>query len=277
MGWVRVGLSLTSLVSTAIAGFLLPFWGVQRVFALLAVFGVVSSLLFGQLRQTIPSNGVKLDGKADVPKFQWLKDGYSSSLRILRDDGMFRQYMIALFLFGIANLMGAPVFALYQVDYLKVSDGFIAILASVTFGTSLIFYFIGGRYIDQNTPFNLTIRMFVISPLIPLIYFLAGTPWWLLLAAALQGILNAGIDLASLNNVIHFAARGGEGEAGPYMGVHMNLLGIRGTIGPLMVPWLVSLITIKGVILLLFLLFLAGLWAGVRVLRFEKKARTEDC
>jgi MFS family permease len=271
MGWVRVGLSLTSLLSTAIAGILLPYWGVQRVFALIAVFGVGAAVTFGQLRRIDASNGVTQDNKTDLPNFRLLMAGYRSSLRILREDTMFRQYMIALFLFGIANLMGGPVYALYQVDHLKINDGFIALLASVNFASSLIFYFIGGRFIDQNTPFYLSIRIFAISPLIPLIYFLAGSPWLLLPAAALQGILNAGIDLASLNNVIHFAgARDGEGEVGSYMGVHMNLLGIRGTVGPLMVPVLVPLITIKGVIVLLFLLFLAGLWAGVRVPEYER-------
>jgi MFS family permease len=271
MGGVRVGLSLTSLLSTAIAGFLLPIWGVQRVFALLAVSGVGSALAFGQLRRINADNGLP-NNKEESSNFSLLIAGYRSSLRILREDLLYRQYMIALFLFGIANLMGGPVYALYQVDHLKVTDGFIALLASVNFGASLIFYFVGGRFIDQNTPFSLAIRIFAISPLIPLIYFLAGDPRWLLLAAVLQGILNAGTDLASLNNVIHFAgARGGEGEVGPYMGVHMNLLGIRGTVGPLMVPWLVSLFTIKGVIALLMLLFLAGLWAGLRVSRLERK------
>jgi MFS family permease len=271
MGWVRVGLSLTSLLSTAVAGVLLPHWGVQRVFACAAVFGIGAAWTFGQLRRIDAGNDSEPDNKPDSPSLQSLIAGYGSSLRILREDKLFRDYMIALFLFGIANLMGAPLYALYQVDHLKVSDGFIAVLALVNFGASLIAYFIGGRFIDQNTPFTMTIRIFAISPLIPLIYLLAGNPWLLLPAAALQGIVNAGIDLASLNNVIHFAnSRGNQAEVGPYMGVHMNLLGIRGTVGPLMIPVLVPLITIKGVIFLLFMLFLAGLWAGAGVLRTGK-------
>ena len=272
MGWVRVGLSLTSLLSTALAGVLLPVFSVQRVFAGVAVFGAGAAFIFGQLRRIDAGNVLESETNPPIPILRLLGAGYRSSLRIMREDFVFRQYMFALFLFGIANLMGGPVYALYQVDHLKVSDGFIALLASVNFGSSLIFYFIGGRFIDENTPFHLTIRIFAISPLIPLIYFLAGTPWLLLPAAMLQGILNAGIDLASLNNVIHFAhSPGSKGEVGSYMGVHMNLLGIRGTVGPLLVPVLAPLITIKGVIVLLLLLFLAGLWAGMGVLGLERQ------
>ncbi len=267
MGWVRVGSSLTSLLSTGIAGLLLPLWGVQRLFAFLALFGVGAAISFGQLKQLNPNS---FTGKTTAPNLDLriFKKSYRSSIRILRRDYRFRRYIISLFLFGFANLMAVPVFALYQVDVLKVTDGFISILVLITFISSLICYLIGGRYMDQNIPLHMTIFAFILGPLLPLCYFLAGPPWILLLAGAVSGTMNAAIDLASLNNIIHFAnTPAGGGEVNSYMGVHMNLLGIRGTFGPLLVPLLVRLITIRGVLVLLFLLFLAGLGMGLDVLR----------
>ena len=50
MGLVRIGVSLTAIVSASLAGILLPIWGVQRFFAFSALFGVLSAYSFGRLK-----------------------------------------------------------------------------------------------------------------------------------------------------------------------------------------------------------------------------------
>lgn len=258
MSWVRVGISLVSIAAAGLAGFLLPMLGVQRFFALVALIGIISAVSFGQLK---PLTTESCEPPAEAaPELK--------PLQVWREDRHYRHYMLAYFIFGFANLMSLPVYTLFQVDILKVSDGFVALLALVTSLASLVFYFVGGRFIDQSTPLNLTVYLLALCPLIPLIYFLSNAPGPLLLVGVIQGLINAGIDLAALNNVIYFA---GAREVSPYMAIHMNLQGLRGTVGPLLAPLVVDCLGYRGFFLFIAILFAAAWWQGMVVLKKDAK------
>lgn len=243
MGLVRVGNSIGMLLSAGLAGVLLPLWGVHRFFAGFAIFGVLSSVTFGQLKQA--GNESPLEQSLTGPL----------SLNVLRTDSEFRRYIFALFLVGLGNLMAMPIYALYQVDVLKFGDSFISVLAMVTSLSALVFYYIWGRFIDRRSSPELSIIIYFCNLFVPLIYLVTGNPWAFLLVAFIQGLLNAGFDLAALNNVIYFAK---DREIGSYMAAHISLLGLRGTIGPLLGPFLMQTISAKGLFLLTFVLILAG-------------------
>lgn len=244
MGWVRVGSALAQIISTAVAGILLPVMGVQPLFAMLAVFGIFSAITFGRLRQAV------FESPAAAPK-------NSSTFQVFRGDSQYRRYMIALFFFGLAVTLSLPAYPLYQVDQLKVSDSFVSLFWMIISLAALIFYFLAGRWIDRYSPLKLSFFVFAANLGIPVIYFCSGNQWPLLLVAVLQGIVNAGIDLAALNCVIRMAK---EGEINSYMAVHIYLLGVRGTLGPLLAPFLIQLLSFKGFFILIVLLTLAGVW-----------------
>lgn len=248
LGWVRVGVALTMIISSGLAGILLPRWGVHWFFAVLAVFGIISAYLFGKLR------GISTEAAVETPV-------KSSPTMVLRTDSIFRGYMGALLVFGFSFVMAVPMYTLYQVDNLKVNDQFISLLSLLTSGSSLAFYYIWGRFIDRRSSVDLTVIVFAINLVIPLVYLLTTSPWPLLLAALVQGVVNAGLDLLYLSNILFFS----EGhEISPYMAAHLNLLGLRGTIGPLLSPFLAQIITVKGFFVFLLLLNLAGLWLELR-------------
>lgn len=244
MGWVRVGSSLTQMISTFFAGFLLPLWGVQRVFALFAVFGVLSSLSFAHIK--------KVTEESPLEK----QLGKPSSLDVLRTDGEYRRYILSLFTVGLTNLISAPVYILFQVDFLKVSDSFVSILAILTSLTAVISYYFLGRCIDKYSAPDVTKKILLLNLGLHLIYLCTTSPWPLLAAALLQGIINAGHDLAALNGVIHYAK---EKEISSYMAVHITLLGLRGTIGPLLGSFLLPLTSYNGIFLLAFAINLFGI------------------
>ncbi len=247
MGWVRVGSSLAQMLSTAFAGFILPLWGVQYLFAFMAVFGICSSIAFSRIKPVLTESvSVRTEKKKTV-----------SALTVFFTDPNFRRYMIALFLFGLANIMTLPAHPLYQVDVLKVSDKFISLFWLIISFASLVFYFMGGRFIDRYSPVKLTLFVFLANLGIPVIYILTGNQWPLLIIALCQGIVNAGIDLAALNSVLHMAE---EDKVNSYMAVHISLLGIRGTIGPLIAPVLIQFSSFKIFFGLILILNLMGVW-----------------
>lgn len=252
MGLVRIGVSLTAIASASLAGILLPIWGVQRFFAFSAFFGVLSALSFGQLK---PVGSETLLEKTLAS---------SSSFRILRDDPDFCNFMISLFLVGFGNWVATPIYVVYQVDVLKVRDGFISVMAIITSLSALVSYYVWGRHTDRHPPLVLSSWIFFFNLFIPFIYFLARSSWPLLLIAFIQGLLNAGGDIVTLNNVISFA---GEENISSYMGVHIALLGLRGTIGPFLGPLLLPVLGLKGLFLLAFLLMVSGLLLNLLRLR----------
>ncbi|HHU50491.1 MAG TPA: MFS transporter [Firmicutes bacterium] len=244
MGWVRVGSSAMQMISTFLAGFLLPVWGVHKVFALFAVFGVLSSLSFARIKKITDES--PLEKELNKP----------SSLDILRADREYRRYNLSLFSVGLANLMSAPVYVLFQVDVLKISDGFVSTLAILTSLTAVVSYFFLGRFIDRYSAPYVTERIFALNLGLHLIYLWAKSPWPLLIAALLQGIINAGHDLVVLNNVIHYAK---EREISSYMAVHITFLGLRGTIGPLLGSFLLPLLSFKGIFFLALIINCFGI------------------
>jgi MFS family permease len=244
MGWVRVGSSLAQIISIVITGLLLPIWGVRFLFPFLAFFGICSALTFRRIKQAT----------IETPR----KSGPRiSAFEIFKTDHSYRRFIIALFFFGLATAISLPAFPLFQVDTLKVSDGFISTFAMIIFCSSLIFYYVGGRLIDRYSPLKVMMAVFLINLGIPLIYCFTTNQWPLLFIALLQGVVNAGIDLVTLNCVLCMAK---EGEINSYMAVNVYSQGVRGTIGPLVAPFLIQCFAYKGLFIIIFALNLIGVW-----------------
>lgn len=244
MGWVRVGSATAQIISIIVTGMLLPVWGVQYLFPFLAFFGICSSISFRRIKQAI-LEPVRRPG----PKV--------SAFEIFKTDHQYRRFIIAIFFFGLATAISLPAYPLFQVDTLKVSDGFISTFSIIVFCSSLIFYYIGGRLIDRYSPLKVIMLVFLINLGIPLGYFFAVSQWPLLLIALLQGVVNAGIDLVILNCVLCMAK---EGEITSYMAVNIYLQGVRGTIGPLLAPLLIQGLTYKGLFGVILALNVVGIW-----------------
>jgi MFS transporter, DHA1 family, staphyloferrin B biosynthesis exporter len=244
MGWVRVGSSLAQIISIIIAGILLPIWGVKYLFPFLTIFGICSAISFRRIKQVVPETP-----RNPGPRV--------SAIDIFKTDHQYRRFIIALFFVGLATAISLPAYTLFQVDTLKVSDGFISTFAMIIFCSSLIFYYIGGRLIDRFSPLRVTLVVFSINLGIPLIYFFTSNQWPLLFIALLQGVVNAGIDLVIFNCVLCMAK---EGEINSYMAVNIYLQGIRGTIGPLLAPLLIQSITYKGLFMVVLAFNLIGVW-----------------
>lgn len=244
MGWVRVGSAFAQIISIIITGVLLPIWGVRFMFPFLALFGIASSLSFRRMKHAINEPPRKLGPKISV-------------LAIFKNDHPYRQFILALFFFGLATATSLPAYPLFQVDTLKVSDGFISTYSAIIYCSSLIFYYMGGLLIDRHSPLKVMMGVFVVNLAIPLAYCFSTNQWPLLFIALLQGVVNAGLDLVTLNCVLCMAK---EGEINSYMAVNVYLQGVRGTVGPLLAPALIQYLSYKGLFIVVFALNLIGVW-----------------
>lgn len=229
MGFARVLCFIVYLVITPAAGWLLKLDkdAYRYVFPIAAVFGVVSTLIFNRIRAH------ERTGDSSVPLhwFLW------NSLKIMWQDGGFRWFSGAIFIYGFANFMASPVYTMYQADYLGVDTRWASIYSTASSLMMIIAYFYWGSFIDRRRPEKVIAYQTLFYAGIPLGYALATQPWMLIPAFVLAGVLNAGVDLAYFSGVLYFAPTECLTQ---YQAIFALLMGVRGIVAPLLGAYLVE-------------------------------------
>lgn len=207
MSFVRVGLSVSNLAMTPLAGWLLDTAGHQVLYPLASVCAVVATLLFMRLRfndEDVPLNPAS---------------SAASLWRLVRGDARFAVYLSGLTLFGLGFLSGTALQALVQVDRLKLS------------------YIALGRLIDRVGGVQTLRWIFLVGSAVPMSYIFVTSGWMLAPAFAAIGLVNAGMDLGALNTVMQLAP---PQRLGDYSALQATVLGLRGLIAPFLGVWLVG-------------------------------------
>lgn len=227
MGYARVcTISIISICSLA-AGQLLKIVSYQWVFPAAALVGIVSVIPFSR----IPTN--EATGEPGVPLWTFIKN----SIDILRKDRRFRLFCDGIFVFGTANFMAAPVYAIYQVDVLHVETGWASVFAVANSGAAMFGYFYWGGYIDRKSPMRAVALCTLLGVTTPLIYCFATKAWMVIPVTVIGGIINSGADLAYFNGILHHAPKD---RIAQYQSLFAGLMGVRGILAPLLGAWLVK-------------------------------------
>lgn len=247
MGYARVCTWSVSIVITALAAWLLGAVSYRYVFPVAAVFGIASALVFNR----IPSEDTS--GDASIGHFRFMGD----SLMILREDPGFRWFCAGIFVFGFANFMAAPIYAIYQVDVLGVKTGWAGIYSIVMQIATMVSYLYWGSYVDRRKPEKVIAIQALAWASIPFMYVAASHPWMLLPAMLVSGIIGAGLDLSYFSGVLHFAPAE---RITQYQALFAALMGLRGIIAPYVGTTLVQrdILSMKGVFVVSGLLILAS-------------------
>ncbi|MBM4413569.1 MAG: MFS transporter [Chloroflexi bacterium] len=236
MSFVRIGMTFAILVMTPVAGWLLDIFDHTVVIPIVAIFGILASVVFMRL-------------KVDDAPVQRSASHAAPALRdILKEISTNRSFMLFLILntlFGCGTLIGAPLYAVVQVNRLGLSYtevGYLGLLQSITW---LLGFFFWGSLVDKKGPiFVLLISMFC-GALMPLGFMLADSFWWLVPAFIAQGLLLGGFDLGFTNTAMNLANRS---QLEAYFAAIHLVGGIRGIIVPLTTPVLVSMQVSESVI-----------------------------
>ncbi|MGB9753801.1 MFS transporter [Roseiflexus castenholzii] len=219
MSAVRIGVAIVVLVATPIAGWALDQVGHQPLFALAAIFGVVSSLIFSRVRP--------LDGVAEPESPPTLR----ALLPIVRRDRRFMLYLIVLVVYGFGAVMALPLYPLVQVSRLQLSYTTIGYLNLVQSIFWLAGFFVWGRLLDRYGPLWVLRLSMLLAAFVPFTYVWAGNAWMLLPAFICQGLMQGGFELGITTGVIDLAERGRVME---YTALQAAIIGVRGMLAPLL-------------------------------------------
>ncbi len=244
MGFVMVGSSAAAMVAVYFGGKLLDIVGYRWIFPAGAFFGIVSSLVFSRI-------DVKERLYEEVPtKFR-----FAEIFEILKRDVAFRKFERYFMIFGFSNLIAMPVYPIFLVDKLYVSNFEAGKLATVSSLLGIATVYIWGHLSDEyGAPKPMSWNVMLLS-FVPLIYAFANNFGVLYFASVISGAAFTGLELLVVGSAISLS----KGKDVPkYSAIHTTLLGTRGVVAPFLG---ISLLHLWG-FRWLFLLSFVGIFTG---------------
>ena len=212
-------LALGGALGALLGGSLLEHFSYRWVFPVVSIIGIASVAAFARIGVPAAPEETAESQRAHV----------FDAFKVLLTDRLFRLYAAGFFLWGLGNLILAPVYPVFQVDVLQISNQWVGYLATTAAGMSMLGYLYWGRLLDRSGPFRLLLRVLIFAAIAPLTYFLSHNVPTLLIASAAQGLAFAGGDLGYVNAALRFGRR----EAVTYYaGTFAFLQAVRGIPGP---------------------------------------------
>lgn len=230
MSGVRVARTLVVIGITLVAGRVLDHWGYHEVFAAAGICGLAASFIFSRMRA--PGDRDELERQRPQAK-------RGDAWRIFRSDHAYRRFALAIFVYGLGNLLISPIYPLFVSHTLRITYAEQGILSFVSSVAALAGFLFWGRFIDRRGSVRCVFTCIGLVAIKPLIYFFAPNYIWLIPAAVIDGASSAGIEIGYINSILSFSPP----EMVPaYQSLHASMLGIRGVAAPLLAGLLVTLL-----------------------------------
>jgi len=182
-------MALTSMVMVPLAGQIIQRMGAPRGYQLTLgiafAVGLVASYTFSLIPET------RKHGVRGVT----LKAQVRSLWEALTSDRIFLVFVLVRLLWDFGLQIGGPYFAVYQVEQIKATPGFIGVLATISAGTRMIGLRVWGPWLDRHGARWVTTVAALGIPILPVIWAVSSRPWHLILAELPGGFLWAGFEM----------------------------------------------------------------------------------
>lgn len=211
-------------------------WNVESyrgIFPLLAAIGVAGACIYRAMPFRREQSHLAAE-QASSPKEKPTLSP-ANLIRVLREDRWYRSYMACMFAMGFGNLMLHPMLAIVLADRFEVGyRSGIAIATVIPLLTMTLAIPFWSRLLEKLHVIDfraIHVWTFASASAFVVIGVVTHQILLLYLAAFTTGIGWGGGALAWNLGHQHFAPRDRDAE---YMGVHITLTGIRGTLGPIL-------------------------------------------
>lgn len=236
LGAIRLLVGAAQIPAIYLAGRVLDLYGAAIPYVVGPLLGLLSIACFARIKEPpVP------ESPSPRTSFQW-----GDQVRALLSNRPFAMIQLGFLLFGFGNLAMAPLYPIYQVDYLGLSNSQVGQIAMFWSAAWLLGFAIWGRLADRTRPLNVIASGAILYTMVPLLYYFGQSLWSASLAAILQGAGDSAIELGWMAQVLSM----GRGKAGIYAGLHLTLLGFRGVLAPLAASALIAPLGIEPVFLL---------------------------
>jgi len=293
LGISRAAIVLGQIFATLLVGWLLGFVSYRIVFPFAAATGMAAAVVFSRIQgpTPLPVEEPEEEPAARTSVFQHIGGEAAATARfiwntlgILRIDPAYRWFALSVFTYGFGNLLTIPIIPLLQVDELHIETWQVSILTVATQVTMVGAFFYWGRFVDMRSPQMGVVVNILLNALVPLFYIAAGTllppsPWVLIPAFIISGIVGAGIDLSYFSALLTFA---GDRDVSRYQALQSFLLGVRGTIAPFIGGGMVAFLrshqfNLRWAFVVSLLFILVGCWMQFIAMRRQMALRESEC
>lgn len=205
---------------------------------------------------------------------------FSDAMRIYREDRAFNWFEVNFMTYGAAFMCLSPVVPVFLTEQLKLSYHEISTARVLVgqIGVALLGPLMG-RIMDRYHPVRLCAVAFFLLGFFPVALDAAGIADvghalpLVYLAFAIYSVGMAGVNITWNVGSMAFAP---PGQGGYYQGIHVAMVGIRGTIGPLVGYAVYELWGLRAVFWLAFGLFVAAAISSVALWRRMKRGAGES-
>lgn len=195
----NIGLALAALFSTVLAGRLADIIGLPRGyqigFAFAGFVGFAATGIFSGIPDPPRSRSTTVEtAEAKQPL-----------LRLLRTHPRFAAFTGVGFLWNLSIMVAGPYFSVFIVRVLGANPTQIGLLAAINSLANIIGQRIWGRLNDRKSAAWVMAVTGLMIPIVPALYAVAPSPWFLLMVETLSGFAWAGYSLASFNLMLGLA------------------------------------------------------------------------
>ncbi len=245
MGYVAGEQAIFAIFACYIGGILLDRINYRYIFPLAALIGI-SSLAYFRKIKTKSGNKIRSPKRRGLIPFE--------AIHVFQKDKSFFYYSLIFFTYGFGSLVAMPLYPIFLVDILNVSNALMGKLASLSSLFWMISYIFWGRYIDKKGEIKSLIISFLLASFIPLFYATSFNLWFIVLASVISGF-NIGSELVRINYIAKITKHE---DVQTYQGIDFSLMGIRGIIAPFLGVGLMSLVGIRVALLISFMITLTA-------------------
>ena len=240
--WGLTGMVMTIITMAAayISGIVLDRdpWSYRWMYAVGGVFGMAGIYVLA----ASPLRGLyKLTAASTTPTFgRTVIQPMRNLVTLLKKDLNYFHFEAAFFMYGVAFMLLCPALPMYMVGVAKMTYEQSGIATGLLGQLGMIFAaVIWGRMMDRMGPTMLCAIIFTILAFFPIILLLGplaaahGIPlvYVVYLGYIIFGLGMSGIHIAWSLGPVNFA---GNKDASTYLGVHVTLTGLRGSIAPML-------------------------------------------
>ena len=229
-GYVRVARTLVGIAITLTVGHIIDRWGFRPVFVGASVTGLIAIVAFAQIR--VPDEKDRSERSTPAPRS-------GGAWRVFLQDRPYRWFGLSIFVYGTGNLLLGPIYPLFVADTLHITYAQQGALVFAGMVAAAVGFVVFGRYIDRYGPVRCVFTCVAGQALRPAFYYLAHSFNWMLPAAIIGGLTDAGIEVGYLNSVLSFSP---PQMVTTYQSLHSTLLGIRGVLASILAAILISLL-----------------------------------
>ncbi|MFW6389938.1 MAG: MFS transporter [Halanaerobiales bacterium] len=246
MGLIQFIIGICRVGVTYGAGLMIDHFGHGRLFIVAGISGMIASYIIRKVKDPVEITDRSLKKR---------KFSVKETISILKGDRLFRLTMLGFFVFDLGNMLLVPIYPLYQVGKMGLSNfqiGQLSVFWMIGWFISAPFW---GSLNDSKNPLIViksAILLFLISPVI---YFLEPNFYILPLASISAGAAGSALEVGWLNQIIKL----GNKKAAVYSGIYLTGLGLRGLIGPLIGGLLINYISFNKIFFIALLLMIFGL------------------